>query len=111
MLHALPLLDRSEEEPNCPNLSSQREKPIPFHAEMGSLNPVIALPHKVEQAPRTRLPRNYIQAVTLFAGQMCTKPGALFIIDSNCTTPFLQSNQGSGRSSQEILPMLQSRRL
>ena len=88
------------------NLSSQRKKPIPFHGEMGSLNPVIALPHKVEQHPK-QLASDYIQAVTLFAGQMCTKPGALFIIDSNCTTPFLNQIKENVKR-QEILPMLNS---
>ena len=87
-------------------LSSQRKKPIPFHGEMGSLNPVIALPHKVEQHPE-QLASDYIQAVTLFAGQMCTKPGALFIIDSNCNTPFLNQIK-ENVERQEILPMLNS---
>lgn len=83
---------------------SQRETPIPFHAEMGSLNPVIALPHKIEQDSAT-LAQNYIQAVNLFAGQMCTKPGAFFILNSSDHSS-LQQYIKEAVKQQKILPML-----
>ena len=83
---------------------SQREKPIPFHAEMGSLNPVIALPQKVENET-AKLALDYVQAVNLFAGQMCTKPGALFILQSSNHSSFLQCIKNTV-NQQEILPML-----
>jgi NADP-dependent aldehyde dehydrogenase len=83
---------------------SQREKPIPFHAEMGSLNPVIALPNKIEQDSAT-LAQNYIQAVNLFAGQMCTKPGAFFILKSPDHSSMRQFIKVAV-NHQEILPML-----
>ena len=83
---------------------SQREKPIPFHAEMGSLNPVIALPNKIEQDLAT-LAQNYIQAVNLFAGQMCTKPGAFFILKSPDHSSLRQFIKEAVKQ-QKILPML-----
>ena len=71
-------------------INQGRKEPVPFYAEMGSLNPVFALPHAVESGGR-ELAKNYIQAVNLFAGQMCTKPGALFILQSSITEDFLQA--------------------
>lgn len=85
-------------------ITSQREYPIPFHAEMGSLNPVVFLPKAVSNNP-TQLAHGYVQAVNLFAGQMCTKPGALFFINSEKDNTLTQLIKETVRA-QEILPML-----
>lgn len=71
-------------------INQERTEPVPFYAEMGSLNPVFALPHAVESGGR-ELAKDYVQAVNLFAGQMCTKPGALFILQSSITEDFLKA--------------------
>jgi len=69
------------------NLASQRKIPIPFHAEMGSLNPVIILPHALKHSG-IELARGYIAAVNLFAGQMCTKPGMLIVMEGEGVNQF-----------------------
>ena len=80
------------------------KSPIPFYAEMGSLNPIFVSP----QAMRERgdeLLCSYIDAVNLFAGQMCTKPGALVMLKES----FRQINLESFRDyirQQQSLPML-----
>ena len=85
-------------------IASQREYPIPFHAEMGSLNPVVFLPKIVSQKA-AKLALGYIQAVNLFAGQMCTKPGALFILNSEKDDTLIQLIEEAVQV-QEVLPML-----
>jgi NADP-dependent aldehyde dehydrogenase len=60
------------------DLACSREEPIPFYAEMGSLNPVFV----TEAAARARageIATGYLDSYTLGAGQFCTKPGLLFV--------------------------------
>jgi NADP-dependent aldehyde dehydrogenase len=60
------------------DLAASRPSPIPFYAEMGSLNPVFvtrsAMADRGEQ-----LMGEFTTSFTLSAGQFCTKPGLLFI--------------------------------
>ena len=69
-------------------LACQRTSPIPFHAEMGSLNPVFVLPHALEDNGED-LAKAFVAAVNLFSGQMCTKPGLLLLIEGPGVEPFL----------------------
>lgn len=58
------------------DLAAARPEPIPFYAEMGSLNPVFV----TESAARDRgdeVIRGFTESYTLGAGQFCTKPGLL----------------------------------
>jgi len=59
------------------DLASSRPVPIPFYAEMGSVNPVFV----TESAARAR-GAEYLDSYTLGAGQFCTKPGFLFVPES-----------------------------
>ena len=70
-------------------LAGQRRTPLPFHAEMGSLNPVFVLPHALEKKGKD-LAKAFVTAVNLFSGQMCTKPGILVLIEGKGVEPFLQ---------------------
>lgn len=69
-------------------IAAQRPTPIPFHAEMGSMNPVFILPHALEDKA-LNLASAFVSAVNLFAGQMCTKPGLLVLINSPALETFL----------------------
>ena len=58
--------------------AARREKPIPVYAEMGSLNPFVV----TEAALRERsseIAGALAGAIATFAGQMCTKPGLVFV--------------------------------
>ena len=70
-------------------LACQRPTPIPFHAEMGSLNPVFVLPHALEDNGKD-LAKAFVTAVNLFSGQMCTKPGLLVLTEGPSVEPFLE---------------------
>ncbi|MFG2044824.1 aldehyde dehydrogenase family protein [Dactylosporangium sp. NPDC048998] len=56
--------------------AAARPDPIPVHAEMGSLNPVLVLPSAL---PATAWPAALAASVTGSAGQLCTKPGLVVL--------------------------------
>ena len=70
-------------------LASLRKSPIPFHAEMGSLNPVFVLPQALKEFGE-EIAKGFVAAVNLFVGQMCTKPGLLILIESPAVESFLE---------------------
>jgi NADP-dependent aldehyde dehydrogenase len=86
------------------SIAANRPSPIPFHAEMGSLNPVFALPHAIA-SERHKLAQDYLDAVNLFAGQMCTKPGVLIAIEDSSLPAFLTEVREQ-IVKQKVLPML-----
>ncbi|MFD3726653.1 aldehyde dehydrogenase (NADP(+)) [Streptomyces sp. NPDC058671] len=60
------------------DLASARRDPIPFYGELGSLNPVVVTPHALASRGPA-LVSDYIASVTRSQGQLCTKPGLLFL--------------------------------
>ena len=59
-------------------VAAEREVPVPFYAEMGSLNPVFVTPGAVA-ARGGAIADGYVASFTLGVGQFCTKPGLLFL--------------------------------
>ena len=58
---------------------NRRKNPIPFYAEMGSLNPVFLLPRALnERGPE--IAAGYLQSVNLGVGQFCTNPGVVLAV-------------------------------
>lgn len=55
-----------------------REVPIPVFAEMGSVNPVVVTRHAAAARGAT-IAEQLAAAITGSAGQLCTKPGVLFV--------------------------------
>ncbi len=82
----------------------KRKKPIPFYGEMGSLNPLFILPG-ILRANTPKLADDFLRAVNLFAGQMCTKPGAIFVLETSMSEEFIGSLQ-TATSQEVVLPML-----
>lgn len=60
------------------DLANSRAEPIPFYGEMGSLNPVFVSPAAV-RARGARIAAEFVKSFTLGTGQLCTKPGLLFL--------------------------------
>ena len=56
-------------------IAQNRKEPIPFFAEMGSLNPVIILPDVENLASHITV---LVDSISTDAGQFCTKPGVIF---------------------------------
>jgi NADP-dependent aldehyde dehydrogenase len=55
-----------------------RPRPIPFYGELGSVNPVVALPAALGEP----LAQALAGSITLGCGQFCTSPGVLLLLDS-----------------------------
>lgn len=72
------------------DLASKREEPIPFFAEMGSINPVIITPKAIENRAN-EIAATYAGSITLGTGQFCTNPGLLLTIDSKNTQDFIKN--------------------
>jgi NADP-dependent aldehyde dehydrogenase len=59
-------------------ICAEREVPIPFFGELGSVNPVVVLPGAAS-ARAGAIASGYAGSLTLGAGQFCTNPGLLFV--------------------------------
>lgn len=60
--------------------AANRPQPIPFFGELGSVNPVIALPAEL-QANGAALASTLGGSIALGCGQFCTNPGVIVLID------------------------------
>jgi NADP-dependent aldehyde dehydrogenase len=60
------------------DLANARPDPIPFYAEMGSLNPLVVTPAAAGERAE-QIAEGYVASFTLGAGQFCTKPGLAFV--------------------------------
>lgn len=69
--------------------AAQRPHPIPVYAEMGSINPVVILPGALK-ARRDALVETLVASATLGAGQYCTNPGLVLMLDNAETQDFIQ---------------------
>lgn len=71
-------------------MAQERDEPIPVFAEMGSVNPVVILPDTLA-AQTESLAKTLAGSVTLGAGQFCTNPGLVFVLDSPALKEFEQA--------------------
>jgi NADP-dependent aldehyde dehydrogenase len=62
-------------------IASERETPIPFYGELGSLNPVFLFADTLAEH-RDEVVAGLVASVTGSAGQLCTKPGLIFVPSS-----------------------------
>jgi len=60
--------------------AQQREEPIPFFAEMGSINPVFVFPGALAHGIDA-IASGLHASMTLGVGQFCTQPGVVFLTD------------------------------
>ncbi|HSW17596.1 MAG TPA: aldehyde dehydrogenase (NADP(+)) [Ramlibacter sp.] len=59
-------------------VAQSRPRPIPFYGELGSVNPVIALPAAL-QAKGAELATTLAASIAMGAGQFCTSPGVIVV--------------------------------
>ncbi len=72
------------------NLANERKEPIPVFAEMGSINPVVALPSALSEKGDDWA-QQYAGSIMLGAGQFCTNPGLILGIKSNGLDGFIET--------------------
>ncbi len=63
------------------DIAAARPAPIPFYGELGSVNPVFVTPAACDEFSDAgeALAEGYVASVSGSAGQLCTKPGFLFV--------------------------------
>jgi 2,5-dioxopentanoate dehydrogenase len=65
-------------------LAANRPEPIPCFTEMGSTNPLFILPGALRERAAT-IAQGLQNSFTLGSGQLCTKPGLVFVPESDNT--------------------------
>jgi len=71
-------------------LANERPEPIPVFAEMGSINPVVALPSALELKGEEWAAK-YAGSIMLGAGQFCTSPGLILGVKSTSLDNFIKA--------------------
>ncbi|MDF2378149.1 MAG: aldehyde dehydrogenase (NADP(+)) [Verrucomicrobiales bacterium] len=71
------------------DVAAARPVPIPFYAEMGSVNPIFILPGALKENPE-EIAGGFVNALTLGVGQFCTNPGLALGIQSDQWDEFSQ---------------------
>ena len=72
------------------DLCAQREHPIPFFGELGSVNPMFLLPGAVTNRGN-QIGAGWAGSLTLGAGQFCTNPGVAFLMDGPEASAFIEA--------------------
>ncbi|TMM45164.1 aldehyde dehydrogenase (NADP(+)) [Qipengyuania marisflavi] len=67
-----------------------RPVPIPVYAEMSSINPVVLMPGRLEEAAE-QLGQAYVGSLSLGAGQFCTNPGIVLAVAGDALDRFIQA--------------------
>jgi len=60
------------------DIAASRPSPIPFYGELGSVNPVFVTEAALQENPAD-IAEGYVTSVSGSCGQLCTKPGFLFV--------------------------------
>jgi len=69
------------------NVASARPEPIPFYGELGSLNPLFIGAGALEERG-IDIATGLAASIAMGAGQFCTKPGLIFVPDSDAGRAF-----------------------
>ena len=76
-----------------------RPIPIPVYAEMSAINPIVLLEGALKEQGE-EIANNLASSLTLGAGQFCTNPGLVIMIQSEASTQFLQAYDQAIKASQ-----------
>lgn len=71
-------------------LSADRPQPIPVHAEMGSVNPLVVTARALEERAED-IADGFVGSVSLGTGQFCTKPGLIFVPEGSAGDAFTEA--------------------
>ena len=62
------------------DIAQSRPEPIPFYGELGGLNPIFVT-EEASNANASAIAQGFLDSVSLGAGQFCTKPGFLILVN------------------------------
>jgi NADP-dependent aldehyde dehydrogenase len=86
-------------------VAAGRPHPIPFYGELGSINPVLVAPGAVAER-RERLAAEFIDVITDSGGQVCTKPGLLFVPRGDAIIAAIAEHAGAVPRHRLLYPAL-----
>lgn len=69
-------------------LANERPCPVPFFGELGSINPLVALPEALE-GDSEALAKTLAGSITLGCGQFCTSPGVIVLLEHAASERFI----------------------
>ncbi|MES0864299.1 aldehyde dehydrogenase (NADP(+)) [Ruegeria sp. SCPT10] len=72
------------------DLCAARPEPIPFFGELGSVNPMFLLPNAVA-AKGQDIATGWAASLTMGAGQFCTNPGVVVLVDGDEAPTFINA--------------------
>ncbi|WP_219862591.1 aldehyde dehydrogenase (NADP(+)) [Vreelandella piezotolerans] len=78
--------------------AQSRPEPIPFYAEMSSVNPVFPLPAALESRGAS-MGAEFISSLNMGAGQFCTNPGLVIAVKSKGLDAFIAAARQAVESS------------
>ncbi len=86
------------------DIAAARPEPIPVYTEMSSVNPTFLLPNAISERGEA-LVSGLHASVTVGVGQFCTKPGLVFLPESDETNDFVSKFETliSGTSPSPLL--------
>ena len=70
------------------DLCNTRPEPIPFFGELGSVNPMYAFPNAIKNRGKD-IAEGWAVSLVMGAGQFCTKPGIVIVMEGNETDKFI----------------------
>jgi NADP-dependent aldehyde dehydrogenase len=74
------------------DIAGSRLEPIPFYAEMGSVNPAFVTRAAAAARPQ-EIATGYLESMSMSAGQLCTKPGVLVVPEDSEIPQLLRSSE------------------
>lgn len=86
------------------NLCANREEPVPFFGELGSINPGFVFPHALA-ARGKEIAEGWASSLTLGVGQFCTNPGIMVLPAGEDADNFIEAAKNA-LSTIDKQPML-----
>lgn len=85
------------------DLCAQRDEPIPFFGELGSVNPMFLMPAAMD-ARGEALAKGWAASLTMGAGQFCTNPGIAIAVKGAAADAFADTaQQALAQSSSQTM--------
>ena len=89
------------------DLAASRDEPVPFYAELAGINPVV-ITEPAARERRSEIAAGVVTAVTASGGQLCTKPGLIFLPSGEAGDALVEDVRTAFASSAAS-PLLNSR--
>jgi NADP-dependent aldehyde dehydrogenase len=86
-------------------IAQERDRPIPFYGELGSINPVIVTAAALA-ARGQEIVSGFVNSYTLGNGQFCTKPGLVFLPEGHGLGEELAASARSVQTGQLLTPSI-----